>query len=211
MNDQEIFLRKVSELFFENGAKAVTMDDVAKHHAISKRTLYEEYKNKEELLGAVLDWKLEQIIQTINGLETEKVNAIDRILLRDKDFEKFSCTNQSVFIRQLIKYYPAIFDQHITRMNSEISVVLKKNIEVGRQQGLYRETFNEDLYIRFFLQLMLSFENSPLFAEQQEERAEFCFEGVVFYLQAITTEKGRKILDKVSFEDNQADNNLLKN
>lgn len=200
MSEKTIFLEKVSALFLENGAKAVTMDDVSKHLSISKRTLYEEYKNKEELLAAVLDFKLQNIIDAIQNIEAEKTNSIEKILIQDKDFEKFSSTNHSVFIRQLIKYYPAIFDQHILNMNEKISEVLLKNIEKGREEGLYRDNFNESLNIRFFLQIMLSFENSVLFENEQFDRSSFCAEGVTFYLYSITTEKGRKILDKIKSE-----------
>lgn len=200
MSEKTIFLEKVSELFFENGAKAVTMDDVAKHVSISKRTLYEAYTNKEELLTAILDFKLQNVIDTIKTIDAENTNAIEKVLVRDKNFEKFSSTNQSVFIRQLLKYYPAIFDQHILNMNDKISEVLLKNIEKGREEGLYRADFNESLYIRFFLQIMLSFENSVLFENEQCERSNFCFEGVLFYLYSISTEKGREILEKVKFQ-----------
>ena len=209
MSEKIIFLEKVSDLFFENGAKAVTMDDVAKHVSISKRTLYEEYVNKEELLTAILDFKLQKVIDTLKSIEAENTNAIEKILIREKDFEKFSNTNQSVFIRQLLKYYPAIFDQHILNMNEKISEILLNNIEKGRSEGLYRENFNESLYIRFFLQLMLSFENSVLFENEQCERTKFCFESVTFYLYSITTEKGRQILEKVNFERDFSGNNSI--
>lgn len=209
MSEKNDFLDKVSELFFENGAKAVTMDDVAKHFAISKRTLYEEYKNKETLLEAVLNWKLQEVITTINSLDVENNNAVEKILLGEKDFEKFSNTNQSVFIRQLIKYYPAIFEQHILNMNEQIAIILTKNIELGRLQGLYRENFNEGLYIKFFLQLMLSFESSPLFESEQCDRGYFCYQGVMFYLQSITTEKGRIVLEKMNLDGHLS--NIKKN
>lgn len=200
MNEKTNFLKKVSELFFENGAKAVTMDDVAKHFSISKRTLYEEYTNKEELLTAILDFKLQNVIDTMKSIEAENTNSIEKIIIREKDFEKFSSTNQSVFIRQLLKYYPVIFDDHVRNMNEKISEILMKNIEKGRLEGLYRADFNESLYIRFFLQIMLSFENSVLFENELCERSHFCNEGATFYLYSITTEKGRMILENVKSE-----------
>ena len=209
MSEKIIFLEKVSNLFFENGAKAVTMDDVAKHVSISKRTLYEEYVNKEALLTAILDFKLEKVIDTMKNIAAENTNAIEKILIREKDFEKFSSTNQSVFVRQLLKYYPALFDQHILNMNEKISDILFKNIIKGRTEGLYRENFNESLYIRFFLQIMLSFENSVLFENEQCQRSQFCFEGVTFYLYSITTEKGRKILAKINTQRESGNENQI--
>ena len=43
-------LKTAMKAFLEQGIKAVKMDDVAQMLGISKRTLYEIYKDKEELL-----------------------------------------------------------------------------------------------------------------------------------------------------------------
>ena len=201
MNEKTEFLRKVLELFLENGAKTLTMDDIAKEFSISKKTLYQQYKNKEELLIAVLDFKLNTIIENIHILDIQTDNAIEKMILREKNFENFSRTNTSLFIRQLLKYYPGIFNQHIIDMNEKISKLLVLNIEKGRQQKLYRTDFNEKLYIKFFLQLMLSYENSPLFEDEEAEREEFCFEAVMFYLYSIATEEGRRILNNVNYKE----------
>ena len=40
-------LEKVADLFIYYGAKTVTMDDIAQELKISKKTLYQKYKNKE--------------------------------------------------------------------------------------------------------------------------------------------------------------------
>ena len=49
MEDNQ-FLQKATELFIENGAKTLTMDDVAKEFGMSKKTIYQKYKNMEALL-----------------------------------------------------------------------------------------------------------------------------------------------------------------
>ncbi|HAI79685.1 MAG TPA: TetR/AcrR family transcriptional regulator, partial [Chryseobacterium sp.] len=54
------FLEKVVELFIDNGAKTLTMDDIAKEFGMSKKTLYQKYANKEALLEDVLAFKLEE-------------------------------------------------------------------------------------------------------------------------------------------------------
>ena len=46
MEEKTNFLSKATQLFIENGAKFVTMDEIAKEFGISKKTLYQKYKNK---------------------------------------------------------------------------------------------------------------------------------------------------------------------
>jgi len=194
------FLEKVVDLFIENGAKTLTMDDIAKEFGMSKKTLYQKYKNKEALLEDVLQFKLNSVIETIHLIDSTSENAIEKMIIRESKFENFSRTNKSLFIRQLLKYYPGIFNQHIINMNEEISKLLIINVENGRKQGLYRNDFNEKLYIKFFLQMMLSYESSPLFEDDGIEREYFCFEAVMFYLHSIATEKGKVFLKKVVYK-----------
>ena len=47
---RERILATAMNEFYTKGIKAVKMDDIAKRLSISKRTLYEIYQNKEELL-----------------------------------------------------------------------------------------------------------------------------------------------------------------
>ena len=61
MAKKDHFIEKVSHLFIEYGAKTFTMDDIAKEFSMSKKTLYQQFKNKDELLEAVLDFQLEQM------------------------------------------------------------------------------------------------------------------------------------------------------
>lgn len=203
MNNKKEFLSKVTEMFLENGAKTLTMDDIAKEFSISKKTLYQQYINKEELLEEVLDFKLELVMETIHLIDTQTDNAIEKMILREKNFENFSRTSKSLFIRQLLKYYPAIFDQHIINMNKKISKLLVLNVEIGRKQGLYRADFDEKLYIKFFLQIMLSYESSPLFEDEKIDRECFCFEAVMFYLHSIATDKGKEILNKIKYKNEE--------
>ena len=47
---RETIVQKTSALFLQRGFKSVTMDDVANVMAISKKTLYTHFENKEQLV-----------------------------------------------------------------------------------------------------------------------------------------------------------------
>jgi len=200
MSSNKEFLLKVADLFAENGAKTLTMDDIAKEFSMSKKTLYQLYKNKEDLLTEVLDHKLDLVIETLLLNDSKTDNAIERMFLREKDFENISRTNKTTFIRQLIKYYPSIYNLHILSIDEKISKIITHNIKLGRQQGYYRTDFDERLYIKFLLQLMFSYENSPLFENEKNDRQCFCFEVMVFYIHSIATTKGKDFLQDFNFK-----------
>ena len=152
MDENTAFLEKASQLFIENGAKSLTMDDIAKEFGMSKKTLYQKYANKEALLSDVLHYKLEEVIEKLNELDAIVENAIERMFCRDQQIEKAMQTNKSLLIRQLLKYYPTIFNKHMMDFSERFTEVMVHNIKRGREQGYYRDDFDANIYGKKYFQ-----------------------------------------------------------
>lgn len=191
------FLTRVAELFLEFGAKTITMDEVAREFGISKKTLYQRYRNKEALLEDVLHLKLQEIIDKMQQLDLEIDNAIDRMLCRDGVIDKAVDSNNTLLIKQLLRYYPSIFSTHMQNFSEKFSDVLIHNIQRGRKQGFYRDDFDERIYSKFFFQLIMSYDSSTFVDVSEIERLEYQNGVMEFYLQAITTEKGKQYLKSI--------------
>lgn len=192
--EKDIFLKKVSELFLQNGAKSLTMDDIAKELRVSKKTLYKVYESKENLLEEILEFNIEKVLFKMQHLDENVDNAVERMFKRDEDIEKASRTNDSIMLRQLVKYYPQIFKKHMLFFSEKFSELLIHNIERGRTQGLYREDFDAQLYSKLFFQMTMSYDNSPFLDTSQLCRSEYQQELLLFYMNAITTEEGRRYM-----------------
>lgn len=198
MEKDRDFLQRAAALFIEQGSKTLTMDDVAREFGISKKTLYQMYRNKEALLDDVLSFKLDEVIKKMEALDETVENPIERMYCRDEAIDLAVRQNHSTMIRQLVRYYPSIFYSHMKRFGERFSSVMLRNIEKGRKQGLYRENFNAEIYSKFFLQLAMSYDSSPFFEEEKGERVDFIDEVLSMYLHAITTEKGKQQLEKLN-------------
>ena len=194
MDEKTNFLSKAADLFIENGAKTVTMNEIAKAFGISKKTLYQKYKNKEELLEEVLKYKLEEVIERLQYLDDNVENAIERMICRDEEIDKVSHSNNNILIRQLLKYYPGIFQKHMMNFSEKFGEVFVQNIQKGRKQGLYREDFNAEMYAKIFFQLVMSYDSAPFFDTAIIEREYFMQESLMLYLNAVTNEKGKEVL-----------------
>jgi AcrR family transcriptional regulator len=194
MDEKTIFLSKAADLFIDNGAKTVTMDEIARAFGISKKTLYQKYKNKEELLEEVLQYKLEEVIDRLQYLDDNVENAIERMICRDEEIDKVSHSNNNILIRQLLKYYPGIFQKHMLNFSEKFAEVFIQNIQKGRKQGLYREDFNAEIYAKLFFQLVMSYDSAPFFDTGVIDREYFRQESLMLYLHAITNEKGKEVL-----------------
>ncbi len=197
MDDKQLFLNKAFELFLENGPKAVTMDDIASEFGISKKTLYQMFRNKEELLEEILRFNLELVINRLKDLSENVESAIERMFCRDEEIEKISHTNKTLMIKQLMKYYPSIFTKHMLDFSEKFACVLVDNIQKGRVQGYYREDFDADIYAKIFFQLIMSYDSSPYIDTTTVPREHYKEETMMMYMHAITTEKGKETIKKI--------------
>lgn len=197
MDEKQNFLSKASSLFIENGPKAVTMDDVATAFGISKKTLYQKYRNKEELIEEIMQYNLDLVISKLNELDDSIENAMERMLCRDVEIEKISHSNKTLLIRQLMKYYPGIFNKHMLSFSERFSAVLVRNIEKGRKQGCYRDDFDAEIYAKIFFQLVMSYDSSPYIDTAEVDRLHYKEELMMMYMHAIATEKGKETIKKI--------------
>lgn len=197
MNDNTDFIEKVTDLFLQYGAKSITMDDVAKSFGMSKKTLYQKYRNKDALLEEVLKYKLQDLLEHNKCLDDAYDNALDRMMCKDGKFEEATSANKSLLLKQIIKYYPAIFKKHMENFANLFSDVLIANVKLGREQGYYRKDFNEEMYSKLFFQTVISYDSSPFMEDSPLEKHHYVTEAIDFYLNAITTEKGKEYLKKL--------------
>ncbi|MAM19554.1 MAG: TetR/AcrR family transcriptional regulator [Christiangramia sp.] len=198
MEKDKEMLEQITALFIQNGAKTVTMDDISKEFGKSKKTLYKQYKSKEDLLEEVLSYSVDKILRKMRDLDEKIDNAVERMFARDEEIEQISGTNESVMVRQLNKYYPQIFIKHMLYFMDSFSEIIVHNIERGREQKLYRENFDAEMYAQLFAQLVMSYHASPLVNRKKISKTKYSQEALNFYMNAITTDKGKEVMHRLT-------------
>ena len=77
---KEKILQLATTMFFQHGIRKVKMDDIANHLKISKRTLYELYQNKEDLLYGVFVLNNQREIKKIEQFDQPGINVINIVI-----------------------------------------------------------------------------------------------------------------------------------
>lgn len=179
-------------LFIERGVKQVTMDTIAQSLGISKRTIYENYKDKNDLLRNVLIQATlshkEKVVEIIKNSK----NVIEALFnFGQYNKETFQKINP-LFFEDLQKYHSDIFLQIMTNdqvRNHEISYTLLKR---GVNEGVFVKTIDIDLANRFIHNSM-DFFNKVTHEEKIDHR--IVWETIFLpYVKGICTEKGIEIL-----------------
>ena len=196
MDDKKCFLEKLFEMFHIYGVKTLTMDDIAKEFSISKKTLYQKYSHKEDLICDVLDFMSKEGLDEVDRIRQEYRCPIESLLLSGPRMDEITCKEKNIFDIQLLKYYPDIFHSHQISISVRIIKILKEDYEKGVEIGYFRKGVSIDLYIKFLITLFFSAEISPLFIEEKNKK-KLSVAMKLLYLDAIVTVEGKQRLNEL--------------
>lgn len=180
-----------AEAFMCKGIKNVKMDDIAAELSISKRTLYELYSDKEELLLEVVKLHREKMKKYMVTIASKAENVLEIIMnFYIKTTEDFQTTNILFF--EDIKKYPRVtqFLEEGRKENAESTVAFYRK---GVEQGIFREDVNYDI-----VQEMIHGQMDTLMHSETRHNYSIVeiFKTIVFiHLRGISTEKGLKMVD----------------
>jgi len=176
-------IEEASELFGQSGIKGVTMDDLAQHLHISKRTIYENFKSKEEILIACI----EAFHKEKSEKQRQAENVVDAILaILQKDVGKSNFKT----IRELRKYNPQVYKEHLLRLQDEQRREIEQLIQRGIREGIFRDNLNAEIIAGFFCRY-----NNEDFADYS--LFEFFDIVAITILRGMCTAKGAEILDDI--------------
>ena len=184
-------------MFLTLGFKSVTMDDIAAEMGISKKTIYQHFSNKDQLVKESTLYLFETISCGIDAICAIGNNPIEELFLI-KDFVMKNLKNESASpIYQLQKYYPKIHKTLMMRQFDKMGDCVVVNLEKGIAQGLFRTEINTPLIARFYFAGMTSLKNTEIFNPEQFTSQEIQVSYLEYHLRGICTKKGIQKLEQL--------------
>ncbi|MBC8319915.1 MAG: TetR/AcrR family transcriptional regulator [Bacteroidetes bacterium] len=197
MDDKAInIVARVASMYLEYGIKGVTMDDVAHKLAISKKTLYQHFKDKKDLVWAVLAYHDSKKNIDFSILDERNTNAINELFYYYEIQVEMIKNHKPAFVHDLRKYYPDIYLHFQKIKHKRILESVKNNLKKGKKEGLYRNDLNEDIISRLNLMRIEGIMNSDIFSVEELVSTNLFDEIFRYHLFGIVSDKGRKILDQ---------------
>ena len=190
-------LQIATALFHQHGIKQVKMDDIANDLRISKRTLYEVYENKEDLLFEVLQQHDSAERQQLLEFDRPGTNVINIILeiyrVRTAEF----ITVNPLFFEDLQKY-PNLLT-YVRKLHDEKEAEIVAFIERGKNEGLFLENVNYGIVRELTFASEQFVMNNFLF--KRYDITELSRIMIMLFVRGICTEKGIKLLDQYFAEN----------
>jgi hypothetical protein len=196
MEPKDRILLGAEELFFKFGIKSITMDDIAKHLAISKKTIYQFFSDKNELVETLMTLKLNEDECQFQEIHTESANMIDEFFSMMKHIsEMFSKTNPNIFY-DLQKYHPKAWSLFKKFKQDCMASMIETSIERGKKEGLVRNDINSKALAIMRIEQVEMGMNPSVFPPDKFKIVDIQLAMLDHFLYGICTLKGHKLINK---------------
>ncbi|HVA99448.1 MAG TPA: helix-turn-helix domain-containing protein [Bacteroidia bacterium] len=196
MTPEENILQTAVELFFKYGIKSVTMDDIAKQLSMSKKTIYNYYSNKNEIVLALTSAHFKNNICECEMLAKNSKDAVfEMVGMMHQISVAFAQMNPTV-VYDLQKYHPEAWQLFKNFKEKNISKLMEDNLKKGIEQGLYRNEINIKVLVRLRLEEVEMASTPSIYDPNKFDLKEVQLELLNHFLHGITTIKGHKLITR---------------
>ncbi|MDP4265451.1 MAG: TetR/AcrR family transcriptional regulator [Bacteroidota bacterium] len=196
MDPKERILVKAEELFMQYGVRSISMDDIANHLGMSKKTLYQYYADKDELVDAVVDGHISMIQTDCMSCRKDARDAIHEIfIMMDRIMDEFNNMNP-MLLYDLEKFHFRAYQRFREHKDKFLAQIIRQNIEWGIKDELYRPEINIDVISKFRLESMMIPFNVSVFPPGKYNLAATSEMIIEHFVYGLATVKGHKLIQK---------------
>jgi TetR/AcrR family transcriptional regulator, cholesterol catabolism regulator len=196
MEPKERIALKAEELFMQYGIRSVSMDDIANHLGMSKKTLYQYFADKDELVEAVVDRHINEVEGDCMNCKREAKDAIHEIFLTmEHIMEEFSNMNP-MLVYDLEKFHFKAYQRFKDYKDKFLLQIIRNNIEWGVKDELYRNDMNIDILSKYRIESMMIPFNVAVFPPGKYNLAKTAEVIIENFTYGLATVKGHKLIQK---------------
>lgn len=196
METKERIQKKAQELFRRYGVKSVTMDEIATQLGVSKKTIYQYFSDKDELVLEVANTVIHSTEQGCNNNCIESADAIEELFYAMEFGQQMFQQINPAMLFDLEKYHPHAYKNFLKYKNDYMLKVIEKNLQRGIKEELYRPEINVDIISRYRLETMLMPLQQEVFPSNKYKVQEVHYAIMEHFLFGIASEKGYKLILK---------------
>ena len=158
---------------------------------LSIEELKENFSDRQDMVGAILEYERKCFEEIFNEYNFEGWNAIDIMLIVSNEINnRFFNVSPSVTIT-LSEVFPEIFQDHLQKRSDFIYEKMKINIEKGMQQGMYKNDVSSEMIARMFIAKLNDIHNPQIYPPEEFTFATIFNNLIDNVIKNITNEEGR--------------------
>ncbi|QGY46668.1 TetR family transcriptional regulator [Maribellus comscasis] len=196
MEVRERIIEEATKQFFQYGIRNVTMDDIAVSLGMSKRTVYETFKDKGTLVETCINDLTIREDKKVARVVNESANVIEAIFVFMREGTKAMNAINPVFFKDLEKLYPRLWKRVDTETKAKRLNLSARFLEKGIKEGLFRNDLNIEIIAKLFHEQMSILIDETIFPRDKYDHAEIFQNMIINFTRGISTSTGIQIIDK---------------
>ena len=145
MEPKERILTESNNLFRRRGIRSVTMDDIARELGMSKKTIYQYFNNKADIVHEVTRQHFTNERCMSDEILEKASDPVEEILMILQTMSKTFKEIPTTMIYEVQKYYPRTWDLYNEFRYGYGINMIRRNLQDGVKQGLYRKDMDIEL------------------------------------------------------------------
>ena len=191
-NTRDKILKGAEGLFTKYGVRSISMDDIARHLSVSKKTLYQHFTDKEDIVTLVFESVLSESRKEFEAIHETAENAIDELAKLSVCLKKNVDEINPSLLFDLQKYYPKAWAVWLEFKRMCIYDSIKKNLDQGIAEGFYRPEINTEILSIVRMALIETAFDDKTFSHYKFKMTEVQMQIFEHFVYGILTEKGKK-------------------
>jgi AcrR family transcriptional regulator len=208
-NIKDKILRGAEELFMKYGVRSISMDDIARHLSVSKKTLYQHFADKEEIVTMTCQSHLDRSSTEFNAVRDSAKNAIEELANLSGCLKRNMENMNPSLLFDLQKYHPKAWAVWLAHKNQTIRESVVRNLRQGMEEGHFRADLNPEIIAAIRLELLQLAFDETIFPREKFRLAEVQLAVFDHFVYGLVTEKGRKLYQKYKENLNQSTHNHI--
>ena len=180
------------------GIKSITMDEVARHCNMSKKTIYQHFSDKDSLVKAIMEKHMAEDVGQIDLLMKQNFSALEEVLKISEFMKKDIQEIHPSVLFDLKKYHSSAYELFEKHRDGHFIQVVSRNLEKGIAEGVYRSNIDVRLFSRLRVMEVEAMFNRNLFHEPEWDlfRVQLFF--IDHFVRGLVTVKGLQQWETIS-------------
>lgn len=178
------------------GIRSVSMDDISTALGISKKTIYQYYESKDDLVGDCIMAYAHCQDEIIRCEETFSEDAIEEMINIAKRLVVVLDNISDKVMFDLRKYYGPMWEAMNEMKTQSITTTLTNNLERGKSSGLYRADIKDKIIVKLYISMVNGVIENDFFEDQGFKRSNVYLQLLSYHMHGILTFEGIKIFEK---------------
>lgn len=201
-------IEKAGEMMMQMGIRNVTMDDIATEMGMSKKTLYQWFKNKQELVDSISEEHLNKEKDRFLATQAESKNSIHELVLVSHCLRVSMGEMKANVLNDLQKFYPKSWAKYNSFKEDVMLKTIREVIRRGQEEGYFRPEMDADILAVMRIEQVQTFLMNHSYHANQKDLMSIQLQLFDHFIHGLFTPEGLNLYKEYTKEKRKYDETI---